>query len=74
MRELDSLVGAYVHLDKLPRANEALRELQKIASLVKPLMRNRGWHVGTLTEFWPEQQNLLGKVIRSNCRLAVLVR
>ena len=60
MRELDALVGAYVHLDKLPRANEALRTLQKIASLVKPIMRNRGWRVASLTEFWPEQQNLLG--------------
>lgn len=60
MRELDALVGSYVHLDKLPRAKDALRELQKIASLVKPIMRRRGWHVGSLTEFWPDQQNLLG--------------
>ena len=59
-KERDALVGSYFHLAKMPRANEALRELQKIASLVKPIMRNRSWHIGTLAEFFPDQKNLLG--------------
>jgi len=29
--------------------------------LVKPIMRTRGWRVGTLTEFFPTEQNLLGR-------------
>ena len=73
MRELDPLVGAYVHLSTLPREKEALRELQKIASLVKPIMRNRGWRVGTLTEFWPEQKNLLG-TLATHTTIGILER
>jgi hypothetical protein len=34
--------------------------LRKGASCVKPLMRKRGWRVGVLGEFLPEQPNLLG--------------
>ena len=58
--EHDPLVENYQHLPHLPRAAEALQSLRKIASLVKPIMRNKGWRVGTLTEFYPEQHNLLG--------------
>lgn len=56
----DEQIGAYTHLDKFPRADQALHSLKKIASLVKPIMRARGWRVGTLAEFFPDQQNLLG--------------
>lgn len=62
MRELDLLVGSFTHEKKRPREAEALHTLQKIASLVKPIMRARGWKVGTLAEFYPPQQNLLGKL------------
>ncbi|KAF8865284.1 WLM-domain-containing protein [Acephala macrosclerotiorum] len=60
MPEIDALVSNYSHLDKLPREKDAIHSLKKIASLVKPIMRARGWRVGTLAEFYPEQQNLLG--------------
>lgn len=60
MHEHDALVSSYVHLAKLPRANEALHTLKKVASLVKPIMRARGWKVKELAEFCPNQQNLLG--------------
>lgn len=60
MPEIDALVSQYSHLDKFSREKEALHSLKKIASLVKPIMRARGWTVGTLAEFYPEQQNLLG--------------
>ena len=60
MKELDPLVGSYTHEKKRPRQAEALFTLQKIASLVKPIMRARGWKVGTLAEFYPAQRNLLG--------------
>ncbi|RKF64742.1 putative dna damage response protein wss1 [Erysiphe neolycopersici] len=60
MRNQDILISRYAHLDKLPREKEAIFMLKKIASLVKPIMRARLWRVGTLTEFYPEQHNLLG--------------
>ncbi|KUJ24354.1 WLM-domain-containing protein [Mollisia scopiformis] len=60
MPEVDALILGYSHLAQLPREKEALHALRKIASLVKPIMRARGWKVGTLAEFYPDQQNLLG--------------
>ena len=60
MAEHDALVFEYSHLANLPREKEALHSLKKIASLVKPIMRARNWKVGTLAEFYPDQQNLLG--------------
>lgn len=61
MAEIDPLVLSYSHLAELPRAKEALHTLKKVASLVKPIMRARGWKVGELAEFFPDQANLLGK-------------
>ena len=60
MRDLDNLFGEYVHLKRFPREAEALYMLRKAASCVKPMMRKRGWRVGRLSEFFPEQPNLLG--------------
>lgn len=60
MVEYDPLVMSYSHLSEFPRAKEALHTLKKVASLVKPIMRARGWRVGELAEFWPDQANLLG--------------
>jgi hypothetical protein len=65
MSELDPLVFSFSHLADFPRAKDALHALKKIASLVKPIMRARGWKVRQLTEFYPEQQNLLGMAILS---------
>ncbi len=61
MGEIDPVISAYEHLQEKPRQAEALRTLQKVASLVKPIMRQRGWKVGVLTEFYPTENNLLGK-------------
>lgn len=60
MREIDPLINDYSHLKDQPREAEALKILQKISSLVKPVMRQRGWKVGTLAEFYPTERNLLG--------------
>ncbi|KAI9813120.1 MAG: hypothetical protein M1827_004340 [Pycnora praestabilis] len=60
MREIDPVIAAYEHEKHRPRQAEALTTLQKIASLVKPIMRQRGWKVGVLTEFYPPEKNLLG--------------
>ena len=60
MAEYDPLVLSYVHLAHMPRAADALHTLKKVASLVKPIMRARGWKVRELAEFYPHQENLLG--------------
>ncbi|KFH46478.1 DNA damage response protein-like protein [Hapsidospora chrysogenum ATCC 11550] len=60
MPERDPLVLSYVHLANFPRGNEALHTLRKVASMVKPIMRARGWKVRELAEFYPQQANLLG--------------
>lgn len=63
MPEQDPLFLSYSHLANFPREKEALHSLKKVASLVKPIMRARGWVVRELAEFYPEQQNLLGKYL-----------
>lgn len=73
MGEIDALVLNYSHLRGLPREDQALHMLKKVASLVKPLMRQRGWKVGELAEFWPDQQNLLGKKLL-NIMVFILIR
>ena len=60
MYEHDPVFSEYEHEKKRPREAEALKTLRKIASLVKPIMRQRGWKVGILTEFYPPEKNLLG--------------
>ena len=60
MRELDPLITEYSHEAHRPRAPDALQTLRRVASLVKPLMRQRGWRVYILAEFWPNEKNLLG--------------
>lgn len=59
-RELDPLIDQFQHLSAKRRGAEALQMLRKIASMVKPIMRQRNWRVGTLAEFYPSQSNLLG--------------
>ncbi|KAI1171789.1 WLM-domain-containing protein [Nemania sp. FL0916] len=74
MPEVDPLVLSYSHLADFPRAAEALHTLKKIASLVKPLMRARRWKVGQLTEFYPQQSNLLGLNVNRGQKICVRLR
>ncbi|KAI1854201.1 hypothetical protein JX266_001342 [Neoarthrinium moseri] len=74
MAELDPLVLSYSHLKDLPRAKDALQTLQKIASLVKPIMRARGWKVRQLTEFYPSEQNLLGLNVNRGQKICLRLR
>ncbi|GKT64827.1 LOW QUALITY PROTEIN: WLM domain-containing protein [Colletotrichum tofieldiae] len=63
MPEHDALVLTFSHLADFPRASDALQTLKKVASLVKPIMRVRGWKVQELAEFYPDQANLLEQVV-----------
>lgn len=60
MIEHDALISEYSHNKSLPREAEALKMLQKVASMVKPIMRQRGWRVGTLAELSASDRRLLG--------------
>ncbi|ODH38411.1 hypothetical protein ACO22_02362 [Paracoccidioides brasiliensis] len=73
MREFDPLVSEFEHLKHKPREAEALTTLRKIASLVKPIMRQRGWRVGTLAEFYPER-SLLGININRGEKICLRLR
>ncbi|OTA94147.1 hypothetical protein M434DRAFT_395053 [Hypoxylon sp. CO27-5] len=74
MAEIDPLVFSYSHLANFPREKDALHILKKVASLVKPIMRARGWKVGQLTEFYPEQHNLLGLNVGHGQKICLRLR
>jgi hypothetical protein len=57
----DYLIRAYQHFGHLPRQAEAFNLLRKIASSVKPLMRQHNLTIGLLCEMDPnEDGELLG--------------
>ncbi|RGB41849.1 WLM domain-containing protein [Rhizophagus diaphanus] len=53
-------IGNFRSLTQFPNHEEALNLLKKLASHVKPIMDKRNWRVGSLEEFLPNQENLLG--------------
>ncbi|KAJ7654167.1 WLM domain-containing protein [Mycena rosella] len=55
----DSFVNSYTHLKGRPKEERALPMLQRIASLVKPIMRKHSWVLPVLAEFFPAQDNLI---------------
>lgn len=61
----DVYVQSFTHLKDRHRADDALKLLQKVASLVKPIMRKRGWILPILAEFFPDNPNLLGESLPS---------
>ncbi|GAB7345874.1 hypothetical protein MBLNU457_4121t1 [Dothideomycetes sp. NU457] len=74
LHEQDALITTYEHLTGLPDAEEALLRLRKIASLVKPIMRKRGWHVQILSEFLPQDQRLLGLNVNHGYKICIRLR
>ncbi|KAH0489228.1 hypothetical protein TgHK011_009668 [Trichoderma gracile] len=74
MPEHDPLIRSYTHLAHFRRADEALNTLKKVASLVKPIMRNRGWKVAELAEFYPNETNLLGLNVNRGMKICLRLR
>lgn len=72
--EIDPCVTEFQHENHRPREAEALQTLRKVASLVKPIMRQRGWKVGVLTEFYPQETNLLGLNVNKGQRICLRLR
>ncbi|ORX91224.1 WLM-domain-containing protein, partial [Basidiobolus meristosporus CBS 931.73] len=61
----DAYFGTVRALKRKPNESEALKILQQMASQVKPIMKKRGWSVGTLREFFPKNPNLLEYLLGS---------
>jgi hypothetical protein len=57
---MSTWVKSYTHLKDRPHGDKALQLLQRIASLVKPIMRAKGWVLPVLSEFFPSNPGLLG--------------
>ena len=74
MIEQDPLIGEYSHENHRPRESEALLMLRKVASIVKPVMRQRGWRVGVLSEFFPEDKTLLGLNVNRGAKILLRLR
>ncbi len=62
----DVWVLSYEHLKGHRRSDEALTLLQKVASRVKPIMRNHSWRLPVLAEFFPDSQGLIGALLASD--------
>lgn len=54
---------SFTHLKDMPRASAALELLKKVATLVKPIMREHGWVLPVLAEFFPDNPSLLGALL-----------
>ena len=70
----ETFVKSFTYLKDMPKAGRALSMLQRVASLVKPIVRKHGWVLLTLGEFFPDSLNLLGEpklswCMRLSCRL-----
>ncbi|KAI2604494.1 WLM-domain-containing protein [Hypoxylon fragiforme] len=74
MTEIDPLIHSFSHLADFPREKDALHTLKKVASIVKPIMRARNWKVGQLTEFYPDERNLLGLNVNMGQRVCLRLR
>jgi hypothetical protein len=57
----DVWVKSFTHLKDRPHADRALPMLQRVASLVKPIMRKHHWVLPVLAEFFPDTPNLIGE-------------
>ena len=69
----DSFIQSFTHLKDRPKSDRALPMLQRIASLVKPIMRRHCWTLPVLAEFFPESPNLLGEQTASTLYVILAV-
>jgi hypothetical protein len=59
----ETFIKSFTYLKGRPKSDRALPLLQRIGSLVKPIMRKHAWVLPVLAEFFPEEQNLVGKLL-----------
>lgn len=62
-----------VLLDK-PNCDEAKRIMEMVAKAVSPVLKQRNWRVGILTEFFPKDQGLLGLNVNRGHTIKIRLR
>lgn len=67
-------ISTITALKRRDAADEALYLLQKIASMVKPVMKAQGLRVGTLCEFFPKDPRLLGLNVNHGMKICIRLR
>ncbi|KAJ3055170.1 hypothetical protein HK097_011324 [Rhizophlyctis rosea] len=67
-------IGEVRALQRRPKNDEALQLLKCIASIVKPIMKKRNWKVVTLSEFFPNNPNLLGLNVNRGREIKIRLR
>nr|GAT47439.1 predicted protein [Mycena chlorophos] len=71
----DVFVKSFTHVKGPPKQeSRALEMLKRIASLVKPIMRKHGWVLPVLSEFFPQQSNLLGLNVNGGQKILLRLR
>ncbi|KAF9225350.1 WLM-domain-containing protein [Gyrodon lividus] len=70
----ETLVKSFTYLKDMPRAERALPMLQRVASLVKPIMRKHGWALPVLVEFFPDSPNLVGLNVNGGEKILLRLR
>ncbi|KAI0684766.1 WLM domain-containing protein [Cytidiella melzeri] len=70
----ETLVKSHTHLKDRPHADKALHMLQRVASLVKPIMKKHKWVLPVLSEFFPESPNLVGLNINRGEKILLRLR
>ncbi|KAG0707589.1 WLM domain-containing protein [Suillus ampliporus] len=71
---LQTFVRSFTHLKDRPHADRALPILQRVATLVKPIMRKHGWMLPVLSEFFPESPNLVGLNVNGGEQILLRLR
>ncbi|KAG2367675.1 WLM domain-containing protein [Suillus spraguei] len=71
---LQTFVTSFTHLKDRPHADRALLMLQRVATLVKPIMRKHGWVLPLLSEFFPESPNLVGLNVNGGEQILLRLR
>jgi len=69
-----NLVAAFTHLKDKPRPDFALTLLQRVASLVKPIMRKHSWKLPVLAEFYPSDPALQGLNVNAGQKICLRLR
>lgn len=67
-------INTITALKRREQSDEALYLLQKIASMVKPVMRNHGLRVVSLCEFFPKDPRLLGLNVNHGLKICIRLR
>ncbi|CDZ96996.1 wlm-domain-containing protein [Phaffia rhodozyma] len=67
-------IKSFIHLTKLKYSEKALPLLEKIASLVKPIMNKYGWVLPVLAEFLPDNPSLLGLNVNGGQKILIRLR